>query len=410
MYDNVLTVGSALYAVSAFVSLFLSGLLFRDLADVSQWVVQTARHTTMRVWYHRHAIAIASLLSFATSIGLLWYNQDTVSIWLGLSASLLFLLFFYSGYINPHIMMRARMKNGVFVSVEQAKKHYSDQESVIVIDIDGEARAHSDRQMLRPHVAGNGQSMGGEEVVMTYCGLTNLGIAYTPEIDGQAVDLAPMNQLENNLVMYDKVTGEPIQQIWGSKEADVNACACAPRMKEHPTFRMPFAKFAQAYPEGQVFLNDYLIKEMRPSFWKNPFLAIYDPIMDLLFKSANVYQAKSDKPVFPTIEVKDTRLASKTLIWGVNVENDYVAYTEQFVREHNGIINTTVGGKAVVVAYDEHFQSLGIFYNHSGADIDTIDFWGNTLHGKLSRVESVKAGAYWMVWANFFPETDLNRG
>ncbi|GAL30862.1 hypothetical protein JCM19239_6376 [Vibrio variabilis] len=195
-------------------------------------------------------------------------------------------------------------------------KHYSADESVIVIDINGEARAHSDRHLLRPHIAGNEQTLGGEEVVMTYCGLTNLGMAYTPEIDGQKVDLAAFTQLENNLVMYDKVTGEPIQQLWGSKESDQVANDKAPKMKEQPTFRMPFSKFVEAYPKGQVFLNDYITKEMRPTFWQNPFLAIYDPIMDFIFETAVTFQAKSDKPTFPTIKVKDTRLPNKALVWG----------------------------------------------------------------------------------------------
>ncbi|CAN0605191.1 unnamed protein product, partial [Ectocarpus sp. 12 AP-2014] len=37
------------------------------------------------------------------------------------------------------------------------------------------------------------------------------------------------------------------------------------------------------------------------------------------------------------------------------------------------------------------------------------DFWGHSDVGKLPRVETVKAATYWCVWANYFPETDLNR-
>ncbi len=409
MNDTILNLSTMLYGATLLFSLYLSGLLFRDLADISQWVIQTDRHKTMRVWYHRHTIAITALLSFIASLGLYWLNQDAINIWLVASTSLVFLVLFYSGYINPHLMMRPRMKNGVFVPVEQAKKHYAADESVIVIEINGEARAHSDSQLLRPHIAGKDQTLGGKEVVMTYCGLTNLGMAYTPSINGQAVDLAPFTQLENNLVMYDKVTGEPIQQLWGSKESDINTNSNAPKMKEQPSFRMPFSKFAEAYPQGEVFLNDYIIKEMRPSFWKNPFLAIYDPIIDFIFNSAVKFQAKSDKPTFPTIKVEDSRLPNKTLVWGVHIEDDYVAYTEAFVREQGDVINVVVGDKAIVVAYDENFQSLGIYYNPTGMEISSINFWGNTAHGQLERVESVKAGAYWMIWANFFPETDVNR-
>ena len=61
---------------------------------------------------------------------------------------------------------------------------------VTIYEIDGIARAHPDQQVLRPHVAG-GAPVNDKEVVMTYCGLTNLGMAYVPEIDGEKLDLYP---------------------------------------------------------------------------------------------------------------------------------------------------------------------------------------------------------------------------
>lgn len=384
-----------------------AGLLFKDLADVSQWLIQSPRESTMWVWYHRYALTAVAIISFAIALWVLSRRPSLTSKKALAACVILFAFLLYSGMINPHIMMRDRMDNGVFVSVETARKYYSPDESVIVLDINGAARAHSDKQLLRPHVAGNGE-LGGENVVMTYCGLTNLGMAYTPEIDGKALQLAPMNQLENNLVMWDKVSGEPIQQLWGQKEADINQGGSA-KMREWPTFRMPFSKFAEAYPNGEVFLNDYLVQDMKPSFWENPFLAIYDPIMEAIFDHAIVDQATNEDPTFPTIQHKDPRLPNKTLVWGLNVGTDYVAYTEDFVRQHEQPINTEVGGKNLVIAWDNEYQSLGIYYNPHQEPVVEIDFFGNSNVGKLNRVETVKAGAYWIIWANFFPETDINR-
>ena len=42
----------------------------------------------------------------------------------------------------------------------------------------------------------------GEDIVLTYCGLSNLGIAYTPSLGGKPLDLHPMTQLENNLATW----------------------------------------------------------------------------------------------------------------------------------------------------------------------------------------------------------------
>ncbi|MGF1874481.1 DUF3179 domain-containing protein [Photobacterium frigidiphilum] len=383
------------------------GFLFKDLADISQWFIQSPRESTMLVWYNRYLLAFVGLVAFFAVLYLKYKQRDIINNKPLIFLSLLFCFNFYSGMINPHIMMRARMDNGVFVSVERATKYYAPNESVIVLEIDGKARAHSDKQLLRPHVVGNGK-LGGENVVMTYCGLTNLGMAYTPEINGQKLDLAPMNQLENNLVMYDKNSGEPIQQLWGQTEADRNNSVDA-KMREWPTYRMPFEKFAKAFPEGEVFVNDYLVEDMKASFWENPFLAIYDPIMELIFDHAIVDQATSVDPTFPTIKHIDTRLPNKELVYGLNIGDDYVAYTVDFVKSHDKPINATVGGKEIIVSYDYEFESLGIFYNTTGETLTEIDFYGQTPYGKLPRVETVKAAAYWIIWANFFPETDINR-
>lgn len=396
-----------IFWLTMLIAQMLGFLLFKDLADVSQWVVQSPRETTMWVWYNRWAIAFGVIVTMAIAGYLKYRQRDIVGNKVFITLTLFLCFTFYSGMINPHIMMRARMDDGVFVSIEEAQKYVKPYESVIVLEINGQARAHSDKQLLRPHVAGNGE-LGGENVVMTYCGLTNLGMAYTPEINGQQLDLAPMSQLENNLIMFDKNSGEPIQQLWGQTESDYHAGSAA-RMREWPTFRMPFEKFAEAYPDGEVYVNDYLVEDMRPTFWDNPFLAIYDPMMELIFKLAVAHQATNEEPTFPTLDHIDTRLPSKALIHGLNIGNDYVAYTEEFVKEQAQPINTAIGGKAVVISYNKEFKSLGIFYNTTGKQITDIDFFGQTQHGKLPRVETVKAGAFWVIWANFFPETDINR-
>jgi hypothetical protein len=57
---------------------------------------------------------------------------------------------------------------------------------------------------------------------------------------------------------------------------------------------------------------------------------------------------------------------------------------------------------------DPDYESLGVYYNDTSAAIERIDFWGESERGPLRRVENVKAGLYWCVWANYYPETRLN--
>jgi hypothetical protein len=398
---------AVLFWYSIAVALLASGLIFRDLADLSQWVLGTSREDTTWTWYNRAKVLGVAFIGISSAVVIKVFAPTVVG-WIPLGLILIiFSMLIFAGYINPLLMMRGRQKSGRFVSAQEAGKYIADDESVIVVEINGAARAHADKEVLRPHVAGNG-TLGGENVVMTYCGLTNLGVAVTPEIDGETLELRPMTQLNNNLLMVDEKSGEPVQQLWLKKESDISA-NIGPAMKEWPTFRMPFSKFVRAYPEGEVFINDYKAADMKPGFLQNPFFALYDPIMEMVFTHTINKQMNDEAPVFPTIVHSDKRLNSKEKVWAFNIGEEYVAYTEAFVRAHHGPINATVGGKPIVVSYSDEYQSLGIYYNTTEHPIDTIDFSGLTPLGKMSRVETVKAGAYWIVWAHWYPNTDVNR-
>lgn len=117
----------------------------------------------------------------------------------------------------------------------------------------------------------------------------------------------------------------------------------------------------------------------------------------------------NDAPAFPTIKHFNDRLANKTKIYGANIGEDYVAYTEPFIREHDNLLNIEIGGRDIVVAFHEEFDSVGMYYNDTGIPVSRIAFGGESDHGRLPRLETMKAQAYWVVWQNFFPQTEVNR-
>ena len=373
--------------------------VFRDLGDVTQFVLKVDRAQVLATFRARHGRAAAAAgLVVASVLGHLLFGWGHGALVLVGTLAVGGLLF--QGYLFPALAMRAQQRTGRFCSIEEAARRVRPETSVIVVEAGGEARAHPDYEMWRPHVAGTAEGLGGEDVVLTYCALTNLGVAFKPEAEGRPLDLKVALQLENNLVLYDANSGEPIQQIWGrlggSKEA-------GPALEPWPTFRMTFRAFAKAYPEGRVFLN------VGPAFRENPIVHLWDRAIDVLFTVSITRQRREEEPVFPTIRHFDDRLPNKTEVWGLSVGDDRVAYTEDFVRGHSGVINARVGGRDVVVAWDPEYESLGAYFNDSGVPVRKVDFFGESDQGRLPRVPSLKPGAYWVVWANYFPDTDLNR-
>ena len=131
--------------------------------------------------------------------------------------------------------------------------------------------------------------------------------------------------------------------------------------------------------------------------------------MEIAFCWIAIPHYHTEDLLFKSMDVEDPRLRRKVLVWGFDIGRDSVAYTEEFIRENDDIVNVVVGGRQIVVAYDAHYESVGVWYNDSGVPVTRIDFWGESDQGKLKRIETVKAGLFWCVWINYFPESDLNR-
>ncbi|MDV7145665.1 DUF3179 domain-containing (seleno)protein [Tropicimonas sp. TH_r6] len=388
------------------VSLTIGFMYFRDLGDVVQMILKVKRENMARFIRYEKQFVMGGLAAAAVMVvGYLLGGGTAWLFWVSLAVITVLYAF---PYVWVHLGLRNQKDSAQYYSIEEAREWVGPTAPVIVIENNGHARAHPDAQILRPHLAGNDEGLGGEDVIMTYCAMANLGIGYSPSVEGEKLELQVLAQHGNNLILRDNKTGEPIQHIYGFKDADKDpnaegaVCAMRPSqsMKPWPTFRMTFRAFQKAYPEGEVFLN-------KPS--SNPLLRLLDMATEMAFSTGISRQHQEAAPVMDNMTHFDDRLPNKTYVWGVTVGRDVVCWTDDFVVENGNVVNATVGGRALVVAWDPKFESLGVWYNDSGVPVTRCDFWGNTDQGQLERVETLRAGLFWHVWVEFFPNTDINR-
>ncbi len=392
-------------------------LIFKDLADISQWVVQSTREFTMMVWYNRHALAAAGILALLVATLLWWKDRALCHKYLFGFLVLFFCLNFYSGMINPKWMFRSQQHQAMFVPVSEAPEYLEqslhvahfgpdsyasvDDINMVVLETDNGAYAYSDYYMLQPHVV-QGNNINGEEVIMTYCGLTNLGIAYSPVINDRPLDLTVMTQLKNNLVLFDKNSGEAIQQLWGSKERD----AAGATMKEWPTIRMPFEAFKALYPDGKVYINEIA------GYSENPVFAVWDRLVrhGMMLWGVGLNWVDNDKPAFPTIDFTDDRLPMKELVYTISINGDHVAYSKDFLMDRDDPVNVVIGGEQLVINYDAGYDAVVAFFNDTGASVNEVDIFGNIPgDDRLARVNTLKSRLFWFIFVEFFPDTDVNR-
>ncbi len=399
--------GNIIFWLGLAVSLVIGLVYFRDLGDVSQMLIRVKRKNMIRFIRNEYRL-LATGLGALLLMTVVHFGFDAGSRVVWWAAILLCVFLYGFPYVWVHVGLRNQKNSARYYSIEEAKEYVSPSNQVIVMENNGVARAHPQAQLLRPHLTGNDEGLDGENVVMTFCAMANLGIGYTPEVEGEKLDLQVMAQHGNNLILRDNRTGEPIQQIYGFREADATpqaegaACPLRPAlaMRPWPTFRMTFRGFQKAYPQGTVFINK------PPS---NPVLFLFDMVLEMVFSATIDRQHREARPVMDNMTHYDDRLPNKAYVWGVNFGDDAVCWTDDFVVEQNNVVNAEVGGQPLVVAWDPHYESLGVWYNDSGAPVTEIDFFGNTSAGQLKRVEVLKSGLFWHVWAEFFPQTDVNR-
>ena len=391
------------------VSLVIGFVYFRDLGDVSQMILKVKRDDTLRFIRNEYKYAAIGLAALGIMlIGHLLGGGPGWLMFMGLPFVTFIVLFLYLfPWVWVHLGLRNQQNTAKYYPIAEARDWVHPTASVVVIENNGHARAHPDAQIMRPHLAGDDKGLGGEDVIMTYCAMANLGQGYAPSIEGERLELEVLAQHGNNLILRDKSTNEPIQHIYGFRErdndpsADGNACPLQPQsvMKAWPTFRMTFRGFQKAYPEGEVFLN-------KPA--SNPILRLLDMATEIVFGWGISRQHQEAAPVMDNMSRSDDRLPNKTYVWGITIGNEAACWTDDFVMDHGGLINTNVAGRDLVVCIDLKYESLGVWYNDSGSPVTRCDFWGESDQGELTRVESLRAGVFWHVWAEFFPHTSIN--
>ena len=370
-------ISTLFFTLSLVVALGIGFIYFRDLGDISQMVLSVKRENMIRIIRNENQL-LATGLGATALMAVLHLGFGAGAAWLFWIAILLIAFLYGFTYIWVHLGLRNQVDSAKFYSIDEARQYVSPSSPVIVIEKNGVARAHPDHELMRPHIAGNNEGLDGENVVMTYCSMANLGVAYSPEIDDQKVELEVLAQHGNNLILRDNTTGEPIQHIYGFRERDG---ATGPAMKPWPTFRMSFRGFQKAYPDGEVFLN-------KPA--ANLLLRLLDMVTETAFSIGIARQHREERPVMDNMTHEDHRLPNKTYIWGINIGDDAVCYTQDFLVENGNLINAEIGGRNIVVAWDPLYESVGAYYNSGDVPVSEINFFGKSDQGQLPRVETTE--------------------
>lgn len=305
--------------------------------------------------------------------------------------------------------------NPQFVTPAQAEPWLADNEPIIALEIDGDARAYP-LQILTWHEIVN-DTVGETPVAVTFCPLCNSAITFDRRFDGEVFEFGTSGLLRNSdLVMYDRTTETLWQQFTG--EGIVGDLA-GERLEFIPSSIISFADFKAAHPNGLVLSRE---TGFNRRYGENPYVG-YDTIGSNPFLFSG--------PI-------DGRLAAMERVVTVSLTGVEVAYPLSLLAEA-GVINDAQAGLDLVIFHQPGTSSAlgsqviaqaadvgatGVFerklneqtltFRREGekiVDEETGSRWnilGQAIDGPLSGehlTPVVHGDHFWFSWAAFKPDT-----
>jgi hypothetical protein len=293
---------------------------------------------------------------------------------------------------------------------EAAWQALQDTDRVLGITVDGEARAYP-LAILWWHEMVN-DTLGGRNILVSYCPLTGSGLAFDPIFDGELKIFGVSGLLyENNLIMFDRQTRSLWNQLLLGSQCGPDRGKALPRI---PIIETTWSHWRALHPNTTVVT--------RNTGWERN----YDE-----YPYGDYDREANDRTLFPSSPWDESR-PPKELVLGVHDDGDAAAYPFGMLAEAGpaAAINDQVGTRPIFVTYvdlhrtarafDRRVNGTTLTFSLSGSggllfeDAETGSRWnarGEATAGPLAgeRLEPV-ADAYtlfWFAWSVFHPETRL---
>ena len=292
-----------------------------------------------------------------------------------------------------------------------------DGEAVLVLEIDGDARAYPVQIMTWHEIVND--TVGGVPVTVSFCPLCNSAIAYDRRLDDRILDFGTSGMLYNSaLVMYDRQT----ETLWSHFTAEaVAGTLTGATLDTIPMATVSWADFRAAHPRGLVLSRK--TGHVR-DYGRNPYPGYDEP---------------GEAPFLFDGEV-DGRLAAKERVVGIRDGEAGVAVRSATLAE-DGVAEVDLAGRELVVwqrpgtasALDDDTVAGGrdvgatgvfepvidghtlTFTRRDDAFVDDQtgsrwDILGRALDGPLEGAAldpHPHVDTFWFAWAAFLPGTDV---
>lgn len=296
-------------------------------------------------------------------------------------------------------------EDDLFVDAEDGSEEWVDEEIIIGVTINEDARAYPIRLLSNHEIVND--TIGGQPVAVTWCPLCFTAIVFDRVVEEQELTFGVSGYLYyNNLVMYDHRTNT----LWSQAVAEaIRGAYNGKQLEVLPSQMTSWGEWKAAYPETLILSAERL--GTRAEDVIDPYSGYYTS------GSAGVTGWANPNDLMP----------AKELVVGLAIGEEARAYPLALVREE-GLIQDELGGIPLLLVYDPGLGSVAVYRRETGQgalnfvpvgegwmkDEETNTIWdvrdGRAAKGamagdKLSRLAAPLV--YWFAWSDIYSNSDV---
>lgn len=375
-------------------------------------IVNFRRETQLNIFRHRKIywlVGVACLCGVSL-LGLSGLAADAW-FWVALVSAAIMLFLYWSGYV-PWVMTAPH--DARVINVFEASEILNDDDAVLGLFHDGEARAYPRDLIARPHFLPD--TIASTPVTVSYCILCNSGVAFVSELNSNRLELDCVTAYNNNIIYRDKRSGNIIQQLDGRVIEGPDKGA---ELRSLPVTVMNWKQWRELHPDTKVCYAPAKSIRDKMVAW----------MLELLIPIAKL--SKRTKPWHRVRGEIDLRLPAMSYVFGVEIGSERCAYPEAFLTE-NPVHDDIIGGQPIVTLFSPKGAYGGVFsrelegevlsFRHEVAasgtsmiiDCETRSEWNlaglatdGVMKGKMLNPVTHFNKVFWFSWSLFKPGTRI---
>ncbi len=253
--------------------------------------------------------------------------------------------------------------NPVFLPVADNLEILDPAEPVVVLEINGDARAYPIRAMVWHEIVND--TVGGVPVTVTYCPLCNSAVTYVREINGVETTFGTSGRLfASALVMYDRAT----ESLWTHFDGRaIVGVLTGAQLESIASPLLSWGDFRENHPTGQVL--DWNATGFNRDYGRNPYFGYDDP----------------DTNPFLFRGTVDARARAKQRVVGIAIDGEAAAFSLDHISGGEAkASNASVGDKPVVIFWKAGQSSaLDTQDQVTGKDVGSVGVFDPVVDGEL---------------------------